>query len=63
MYTHDGNSNKGLPETTKLGVLKSKGEYIAFCESDDMLDENNLLEKARLIDKYNKTPTIVINDM
>lgn len=63
LYTHDGNSNKGLPETTKLGVLKSKGEYIAFCESDDMLDENNLLEKARLIDKYNKTPTIVINDI
>ena len=35
LYTHPGNQNRGLAETVKLGIEKSNGEYIAFCESDD----------------------------
>ena len=33
LYTHPGNQNRGLAETVKLGIEKSNGEYIAFCES------------------------------
>ncbi len=27
--------NKGLPQARKTGVLKARGEYVAFCDSDD----------------------------
>lgn len=42
LFTHPENKNKGLIETLKLGVKKAKGEYIAFCESDDYWDKNHL---------------------
>lgn len=35
LYQHANGKNKGLPETLLLGLNKSKGEFIAFCESDD----------------------------
>lgn len=42
LYTHPGNQNKGLAETVKLGIEKSNGEYIAFCESDDYWTNNHI---------------------
>ncbi len=52
LYTHEGNSNKGLPATIKLGIEKSTGEYIAFCESDDMWTERCLEKRIEFINKY-----------
>lgn len=42
LYTHPNNQNKGLAESVKLGIEKSKGEYIAFCESDDYWTNNHI---------------------
>lgn len=42
LFTHPGNSNRGLIETIKLGIDKAEGEFIAFCESDDYWDERHL---------------------
>lgn len=35
LYTHENNENRGLKDSILLGLSKAKGEYIAFCESDD----------------------------
>lgn len=61
-YTHEGNVNKGFIETMKLGIKKSKGKYIAFCESDDFWDRDNLKEKVKLLNKY-KDAVIVSNNI
>ena len=52
LFTHDNHQNRGLVESVKLGISKSKGKYIAFLESDDYWHKDNLLEKVRLINKY-----------
>lgn len=48
LYTHPNNQNRGLAESLKLGIEKSTGEYIAFCESDDCWTSNHVecLHKA-----------------
>jgi len=52
LYQHNGGVNKGLPISLKLGIDKSKGEYVSFLESDDYWREDNLIEKVKLINKY-----------
>ncbi len=60
LYTHPMCENKGLPETLKLGIRKSKGEYIAFCESDDYWHQEHLARKVRMINKYDNV-NIILN--
>lgn len=62
LYRHHQGKNKGLPETVKLGVEKSTGEYIAFCEADDYWAPEHLEEKIKLLNKYSN-PKIIINDV
>ncbi len=62
LYRHPNGENKGLPATVKLGVEKSKGEYIAFCESDDYWTANHLAEVNKLITS-SKNVKIVVNDV
>ena len=52
LFTHENGINKGLIESMKLGIKKSRGEYVAFLESDDYWHKDNLLEKVKLINKY-----------
>ena len=52
LYTHDGGKNLGLPKSMYLGIKKANGEYIAFCESDDLWSKNHLEEKVKIINKY-----------
>lgn len=52
LYTHKNNQNKGLIESIRLGVSKAKGEYVAFLESDDYWHKDNLIEKVKIINKY-----------
>lgn len=52
LYTHKDNKNKGLSETIKLALSKCSGGYVAFLESDDTWDENNLSEKIQIIKQY-----------
>lgn len=52
LYQHENGVNKGLPASVKLGVEKSKGEYIAFLESDDYWREDRLQKIVELINKH-----------
>ena len=49
LFTHEGGANRGLVETLKLGISKTRGEYIAFCESDDYWADNHLAEVIQMI--------------
>ncbi|MBQ0033269.1 MAG: glycosyltransferase, partial [bacterium] len=63
LYQHEGGVNKGLPATVKLGVEKASGDYIAFCESDDLWMPTNLEEKVVLIRKSKRKAKVIINDI
>ena len=52
LYTHPGGVNKGLCATMKLGIEKSQGEYVAFCESDDLWKPQYLEKKVEIINAY-----------
>ena len=58
LYTHDGGKNLGLPQSMRLGIKKAHGEYIAFCESDDLWAINYLEEKVKIINKYESVAII-----
>ena len=62
LYQHIDKKNHGLPETIKLALEKSKGEYIAFCESDDYWTPDHLEEKVKLINSYAHV-NIITNDV
>lgn len=61
LYQHFDKKNHGLPETLKLGIEKAKGDYIAFCESDDFWTPDHLEEIIKIIYKY-ASVNIVAND-
>lgn len=62
LYQHPNGANRGLPETIKLGLSHSNGEYIAFCESDDYWTPNHLEEINRII-KSGKNINFIVNDL
>ena len=62
LYTHPNHQNKGLIETIKLGIQMSSGEYIAFCESDDLWMPKHLEEQAKVIQE-NSNVFIISNDV
>lgn len=61
LYTHPGNVNKGLPETIRLGLAESQGEFIAFCESDDIWESHHLEKKVDIINRYQDVKIISNN--
>lgn len=62
LYQHAGGENRGLIETIQLGLEKSTGEYIAFCESDDYWAPNHLEEKVKIITSFAKA-NVITNDI
>lgn len=62
MYQHKNGVNKGLKESLFLGLKHSKGQYIAFLESDDWWENNYLEEKINVL---KKVPSIefIFNDV
>jgi len=46
-----GQENKGVSAARNLGILKSKGEYVAFIDSDDVWLPNKLEYQINLIKK------------
>ena len=64
LYQHKGGVNRGLPATVKLGLSKASGEFVAFCESDDIWMPDHLLAKVSLLNGFGTdSPAIVINDI
>lgn len=64
LYTHEGGVNKGLPATVKLGVEMAKGEYVAFCEADDIWTPDHLERKIDLVNfTVGQRPDVIINDV
>ncbi len=49
LYTHRRGKNLGLGATLKAAIDKAKGEYVAFCESDDYWHPRHLEEKLSFI--------------
>ncbi len=52
LFQHKSGQNKGLKQTLLLGIKHAKGEWIAFLESDDYFEPDNLLKKIEVINKY-----------
>lgn len=44
--------NKGLKETILTGISNTTGDWIAFLESDDVFQPENLAKKVKIIEKY-----------
>ncbi len=62
LYTHDNNTNKGIIASILLGLRKAKGDYIAFCESDDYWTTDHLERKVELIQTQDN-PSIISNNI
>lgn len=62
LFQHNGERNLGLRKSVILGVEKSQGDYIAFLESDDIWEKNNLEEKIKIIEKFPEAK-IIFNDV
>ena len=60
LYRHENGENKGLTATVLLGIQKSTGDYIAFCESDDYWAPNHLEKKIQIINSY-RHPRVIVN--
>lgn len=62
VLTHPDRANKGLVETTKLGVSHSIGEYIAFLESDDFWEFDCLRERMNVLERHPNI-NLIFNDV
>lgn len=58
-FEHENHANKGLTESILLALKHAKGDYIAFCESDDYWTLNHLQKKAECIKKFPKSDLII----
>lgn len=61
LYIHPNHENKGLPATIKLGVEKARGEFVAFCESDDRWHPQYLEKKIEMVNSYEDVKIISNN--
>lgn len=62
LHQHPNGGNRGLPASLRLGIEKVSGEYVAFCEADDVWTPDHLKEKVRLIQSY-REPAWIANDV
>lgn len=51
LLQHQDGVNKGLSSTVQLGIKHSRGEYIAFCESDDFWEKDHVEHLYKFIDE------------
>ena len=60
LFFHEDRGNHGLPSSMLLAISKARGQYIAFCESDDYLHPEYMEKKVHIINKY-KDVVIISN--
>ena len=51
--------NSGPSKARNNGILKAKGEWIGFCDSDDKIDSNNLLSLLEKLPSYRQFDMLV----
>lgn len=54
LFCHENGENKGLKETILLGLKNVTGDWVAFLESDDTLQAENLAKKVEIIKEGKK---------
>ena len=53
LYTHPNGVNMGIIASIRLGISKAKGDYVAFCESDDYWAADHLGKVVEVIQNNN----------
>lgn len=62
LYQHPQGANRGLAASLRLGAENASGEYLAFCEADDLWTPDHLDEIVRLIRDHG-APVWIANDV
>lgn len=60
LLQHEEGKNRGLKETLLLGIKHASGDWIAFLESDDYFEPDNLSKKIEILQK-NPSVKLVFN--
>ena len=55
--------NRGLPGSVKHGIELSKGEFVAFCEADDIWMPTHLEKCLALVDESSGKANFIITDL
>lgn len=68
LISHENNINKGVSHSRKAAIDSSKGQYIAFLDSDDIFLPEKIQNQVRLFEKYTTaimchTSFMIINDV
>ena len=63
LLQHEGAVNKGLPASVKLGAETARGEFIAFCEADDVWMPEHLERCMDLVAESSGEANFVITDL
>ena len=58
LITHPDGKNHGLPASMMLGIENARGEYVAFCESDDYIKDCYIQEKVNMVNTYDNVVII-----
>lgn len=61
-FQHANAENKGLKETLLLGLKNATGDWVAFLESDDVFEPDNLLKKVEIAQKHPEV-ALIFNDV
>lgn len=62
VLTHPDHANRGLAATVQLAVANCRGEYVAFCESDDLWTPDHLEALAQFLGTYGSAE-VITNDV
>jgi GT2 family glycosyltransferase len=67
LYRHAAGQNQGVSATRNLGISKARGSFIAFLDSDDLLDPESLSTRLGYFQEYPEvglvfSPATVINE-
>lgn len=52
LLTHEGGMNRGLVASMRLALKNARGEYVAFCESDDYWTADHLEQLVACINRH-----------